>query len=57
MVGCKVEWPGWKPAPEMIRPAAYEIFAGGMPGCPSMVNDHVVDAYDRVVLGAPVTVH
>jgi lipoprotein-anchoring transpeptidase ErfK/SrfK len=99
VVGRKVEWPSWKPTPEMIErnPAAYEKYADGMPGgpknplgaralylyhddidtairihgttepnsigrsvsngCLRMVNDHVIDLYNRVELGAPVTVY
>ncbi|MGB3316663.1 MAG: L,D-transpeptidase [Albidovulum sp.] len=99
LVGRKVEWPSWKPTPEMIErdPAAYEKYADGMPGgpknplgaraiylyhdgidtairihgttqpnsigrsvsngCLRMVNEHVIDLYDRVELGAPVTVY
>jgi lipoprotein-anchoring transpeptidase ErfK/SrfK len=99
VVGRKVEWPSWKPTPEMIErdPAAYEKYADGMPGgpknplgaralylyhdgidtairihgttqpnsigrsvsngCLRMVNDHVIDLYDRVALGTPVTVY
>jgi len=98
-VGRKVEWPSWKPTPEMIarNPAAYAKYADGMPGgpknplgaraiylyqnghdtairihgtiepnsigksvsngCLRMVNDHVIDLYDRVELGAPVMVY
>ena len=26
-------------------------------GCIRMVNDHVIDLYDRVAIGAPVTVY
>ena len=99
VVGRKVEWPSWKPTPEMIErdPAAYEKYADGMPGgpenplgaralylyhdgidtairihgttqpnsigrsvsngCLRMVNDHVIDLYNRVALGTPVTVY
>lgn len=99
VVGRKVEWPSWKPTPEMIErdPAAYEKYADGMPGgpknplgaramylyndgvdtairihgttqpnsigrsvsngCLRMVNDHVIDLYNRVELGTPVTVY
>lgn len=99
VVGRKVEWPSWKPTPEMIErnPEAYAKYADGMPGGPNnplgaralylyqnghdtairihgttepnsigrsvsngcirMVNSHVVDLYNRVALGAPVTVY
>ncbi|MCB2110599.1 MAG: L,D-transpeptidase [Defluviimonas sp.] len=99
VVGRKVEWPSWKPTPEMIErnPRAYRKFADGMPGGPTnplgaraiylfqngrdtairihgttdpnsigksvsngclrMVNEHVIDLYGRVALGAPVTVY
>lgn len=35
-VGRKVEWPSWKPTPEMIErnPGAYARYADGMPGGP-----------------------
>ncbi|MEZ5883372.1 MAG: L,D-transpeptidase [Paracoccaceae bacterium] len=35
-VGRKVEWPSWKPTPEMIQrnPGAYARYADGMPGGP-----------------------
>lgn len=35
-VGKKVEWPSWKPTPEMIErnPAAYKKYEDGMPGGP-----------------------
>lgn len=98
-VGRKVEWPSWKPTPEMIarNPGAYAKYADGMPGgpknplgaraiylfqngrdtairihgtiepnsigksvsngCLRMVNEHVIDLYDRVALGAPVMVY
>lgn len=98
-VGRKVEWPSWKPTPEMIarNPRAYAKYADGMPGgpknplgaraiylfrdgrdtairihgtiepnsigksvsngCLRMVNDHVIDLYQRVELGAPVMVY
>lgn len=98
-VGKKVEWPSWKPTPEMIarNPGAYAKYADGMPGgpknplgaraiylfqdghdtairihgtiepnsigksvsngCLRMVNDHVIDLYNRVALGAPVMVY
>ncbi|MCB2117421.1 MAG: L,D-transpeptidase [Rhodobacteraceae bacterium] len=99
MVGKKVEWPDWRPTPEMIErnPKAYKKYEDGMPGGPTnplgaraiylyqdgrdtairihgtidpnsighsvsngclrMVNDHVIDLYNRVELGAPVTVY
>ncbi len=99
MVGRKVEWPSWKPTPEMIErsPQAYAKYADGMPGgpknplgaralylfqngydtavrihgttepnsigrsvsngCLRMVNEHVIDLYNRVALGAPVMVY
>lgn len=99
-VGDKVEWPSWKPTPEMIErnPAAYAKYAekgmeGGPKnplgaraiylyqngrdtavrihgtiepnsigksvsnGCLRMVNAHVIDLYNRVELGAQVTVY
>ena len=98
-VGRKVEWPSWKPTPEMIErnPKAYKKYEDGMPGgpenplgaraiylyqdgrdtairihgtiepnsighsvsngCLRMVNQHVIDLYDRVAMGAPVTVY
>jgi lipoprotein-anchoring transpeptidase ErfK/SrfK len=98
-VGKKVEWPSWKPTPEMVarNPGAYAKYADGMPGgpknplgaraiylfqdghdtairihgtiepnsigksvsngCLRMVNDHVIDLYNRVELGAPVMVY
>lgn len=98
-VGKKVEWPSWKPTPEMVarNPGAYAKYADGMPGgprnplgaraiylfqdghdtairihgtiepnsigksvsngCLRMVNDHVIDLYNRVGLGAPVVVY
>ena len=99
-VGEKVEWPRWKPTPEMVErnPAAYARYAekgmeGGPKnplgaraiylhqngidtairihgtiepdsighsvsnGCIRMVNAHVVDLYQRVALGAAVTVY
>lgn len=36
-VGRKVEWPSWKPTPEMIarNPAHYAKYADGMPGGPT----------------------
>lgn len=99
VVGDKVEWPNWKPTPEMIErnPAAYKKYEDGMPGgpknplgaraiylhqdgrdtavrihgtiepnsighsvsngCLRMVNEHVIDLYNRVQLGAPVIVY
>ena len=35
-IGRKVEWPSWRPTPEMIarNPAAYEKYKDGMPGGP-----------------------
>lgn len=99
VVGRKVEWPSWKPTPEMIErdPAAYEKYADGVPGgpdnplgaraiylyqngrdtavrihgttdpnsigrsvsngCLRMVNDHVIDLYNRVEIGTPVMVY
>ena len=97
-VGRKVEWPSWKPTPEMIaRNASYARYADGMAGgpknplgaraiylfqnghdtairihgtiepnsigksvsngCMRMVNEHVMDLYKRVEIGAPVTVY
>ena len=98
-VGKKVEWPSWKPTPEMIErnPKAYKKYEDGMEGgprnplgaraiylyqngrdtairihgttepnsighsvsngCIRMVNDHVIDLYNRVAIGAPVTVY
>ncbi len=98
-VGRKVEWPSWKPTPEMIarNPGAYAKYADGMPGgpknplgaraiylfqnghdtavrihgtiepnsigksvsngCLRMVNDHVIDLYNRVGIAAPVLVY
>ncbi len=99
VVGKKVEWPSWKPTPEMVErnPAAYAKYAekgmeGGprnplgaraiylfqngrdtairihgtidpnsighsvSNGCLRMVNEHVIDLYDRVAMGAKVTV-
>ncbi len=99
VVGKKVEWPSWKPTPEMIErnPAAYAKYAekgmeGGPKnplgaraiylfqdgrdtairihgtiepnsighsvsnGCLRMVNEHVIDLYNRVQMGAKVTV-
>ena len=98
-VGRKVEWPNWKPTPEMIErnPKAYAKYADGMPGgpknplgaraiylyrggrdtairihgttdpnsigksvsngCLRMVNDHVIDLYNRVRLGAAVAIY
>ncbi|MEZ5778708.1 MAG: L,D-transpeptidase [Paracoccaceae bacterium] len=99
VVGKKVEWPSWKPTPEMIErnPKAYARYADGMPGGPTnplgaralylfengrdtavrihgttepnsigrsvsngcirMVNEHVIDLYNRVEPGAPVMVY
>lgn len=100
VVGKKVEWPSWKPTPEMVErnPAAYAKYAekgmeGGprnplgaraiylfqdgrdtairihgtvepnsighsvSNGCLRMVNAHVIDLYNRVELGAQVTVY
>lgn len=99
VVGDKVEWPNWKPTPEMIErnPAAYKKYEDGMPGGPTnplgaraiylfqdghdtavrihgtidpdsighsvsngclrMVNEHVIDLYNRVELGAQVMVY
>lgn len=99
VVGDKVEWPNWKPTPEMIErnPAAYKKYEDGMPGgpknplgaraiylfqdghdtavrihgtidpdsighsvsngCLRMVNEHVIDLYNRVELGAQVMVY
>jgi lipoprotein-anchoring transpeptidase ErfK/SrfK len=99
VVGDKVEWPNWKPTPEMIErnPAAYKKYEDGMPGgpknplgaraiylhqngrdtavrihgtidpdsighsvsngCLRMVNEHVIDLYNRVQLGAQVMVY
>lgn len=99
VIGRKVEWPSWKPTPEMIErnPKAYAKFADGMPGGPKnplgaramylfqdgrdtairihgttdpnsigsaasngcfrMVNDHVMDLYQRVAVGTPVMVY
>lgn len=99
VVGDKVEWPSWKPTPEMIErnPAAYKKYEDGMPGgpknplgaramylfqngrdtavrihgtidpdsighsvsngCLRMVNEHVIDLYNRVALGAQVMVY
>lgn len=99
-VGEKIEWPKWKPTPEMVErnPAAYAKYAekgmeGGPKnplgaraiylhqngfdtavrihgtiepnsigksvsnGCIRMVNEHVIDLYGRVQLGAQVTVY
>ncbi len=99
VVGKKVEWPSWKPTPEMIErnPKAYKKYEDGMPGgpknplgaramylyqdgrdtairihgttepnsighsvsngCLRMVNEHAIDLYNRVEMGAPVTVY
>ena len=96
VVGRKLEWPPWRPTPEMIarNPSAYARYADGMPGgpgnplgaralylyqngfdtairihgttepqsigravsngCIRMVNEHVIDLYARVPIGAPV---
>lgn len=37
VVGRKVEWPSWRPTPEMIErnPAAYKKYEDGMPGGPT----------------------
>jgi len=98
-IGRKVEWPSWKPTPEMIarNPKAYKKYENGVPGGPTnplgaramylfqdgrdtairihgttepnsighsvsngclrMVNEHVIDLYNRVELGAPVEVY
>lgn len=99
-VGEKIEWPKWKPTPEMVarNPAAYAKYAekgmeGGPKnplgaraiylhqngfdtavrihgtiepnsigksvsnGCIRMINEHVIDLYGRVQLGAQVTVY
>lgn len=99
VVGKKIEWPSWKPTPEMVQrnPAAYAKYADkGMEGgprnplgaraiylfqdghdtairihgtvepnsighsvsngCLRMVNEHVIDLYNRVQMGAKVTV-
>ena len=94
----KVEWPSWKPTPQMIKrsPEKYSKYKDGMKGGPGnplgaramyfyqgkhdiqirihgttqpwtigtaasngcfrMVNEHVIDLFDRVKLGAPVIV-
>jgi lipoprotein-anchoring transpeptidase ErfK/SrfK len=94
----KVEWPSWKPTPDMIKrnPQKYSRYKDGMKGgegnplgaramyfyqgkrdtqirihgttqpwtigqaasngCFRMVNEHVIDLYDRVKWGAPVIV-
>ncbi|MCR9151808.1 MAG: L,D-transpeptidase [Rhodobacteraceae bacterium] len=99
VVGRKLEWPPWRPTPEMIarNPSAYARYADGMPGgpgnplgaralylyqngfdtairihgttepqsigravsngCIRMVNEHVIDLYARVPIGAPVMVY
>lgn len=99
VVGRKVEWPSWKPTPEMIErdPRSYAKYADGMPGgpdnplgaramylyqngrdtairihgtttpssighavsngCIRMVNDHVIELFDKVPLGTQVTVY
>lgn len=99
-VGAKREWPSWRPTPDMIArdPAAYERFAGGMPGgpnnplgsralylfdasgrdtwlrihgtndpstigrrvsngCARLVNDQIIDLYNRVPIGTRVVLH
>ncbi len=37
VIARKVEWPGWRPTPEMVErnPAAYSKYADGMPGGPT----------------------
>lgn len=100
VVGRKVEWPSWKPTPEMVQrsPDHYAKYAEtGMPGgprnplgaramylyqnghdtairihgttepssighavsngCLRMVNDHVIELFDTVPVGTPVTVY
>lgn len=100
VVGRKVEWPSWKPTPEMVErnPEAYAQYAEtGMPGgprnplgaraiylyqngrdtairihgttapgsigsavsngCLRMVNDHVIQLFEQVPVGTPVTVY
>jgi lipoprotein-anchoring transpeptidase ErfK/SrfK len=94
----KVEWPSWKPTPEMLKrdPKKYTRYKDGMKGgednplgaralyfyqgkrdtqirihgttqpwtigqaasngCFRMVNEHIIDLYDRVKWGAPVIV-
>jgi lipoprotein-anchoring transpeptidase ErfK/SrfK len=94
----KVEWPSWKPTPEMLKrsPEKYLRYKDGMDGGPGnplgaramylyqgkrdtqirihgttqpwtigqaasngcfrMVNEHIIDLYDRVKYGAPVIV-
>lgn len=99
-VGRKVEWPSWKPTPEMVKrsPDHYAKYAEtGMPGGPNnplgaramylyqdgrdtairihgttepssighavsngclrMVNDHVIELFQSVPVGTPVTVY
>lgn len=99
-VGRKVQWPSWKPTPEMIKrnPSAYGKYAdNGMPGgprnplgaramylyqnghdtavrihgttdpssighavsngCIRMVNEYVMDLYDKVPVGTQVFVY
>lgn len=98
MVKAKVEWPSWKPTPEMIKrsPDHYARYADGMPGGPGnplgaramylyqgkhdthirihgttqpwtigkaasngcfrMVNEHIMDLYERVSIGTQVIV-
>ncbi|TNC74178.1 L,D-transpeptidase [Rubellimicrobium roseum] len=96
-VARKVEWPSWRPTPEMvaIEPHVYGKFRGGLPGghpmnplgaralylyqdgrdtffrihgtpqpwtmgqsfssgCPRMINEHMIDLYDRVPVGTRV---
>lgn len=100
VVGRKVEWPSWKPTPEMVQrsPGHYAKYAQtGMPGGPNnplgaramylyqnghdtairihgttepssighavsngclrMVNDHVIELFNSVPVGTPVTVY
>lgn len=100
VVGRKVEWPSWKPTPEMVErsPSHYAKYAEtGMPGgpknplgaramylfqnghdtairihgttepssighavsngCLRMVNDHVIELFNSVPVGTPVTVY
>lgn len=100
VVGRKVEWPSWKPTPEMVQrsPSHYARYAEtGMPGGPNnplgaramylyqnghdtairihgttepssighavsngclrMVNDHVIELFNSVPIGTPVTVY
>lgn len=55
----KVEWPSWRPTPEMIQrnPAAYERYKDGMPGGPQnplgaralyLYNDRGLDTAIRI---------